>query len=70
MGEKLTAAITVKLSERQLRALHLRAEQKGTVASEYMRGLLIGDLRAAWQDYQALDAIFTTGGLSAQEIFE
>ena len=31
MAEKLTQALTVKMTEAQYKALHLRAEQKGTV---------------------------------------
>ena len=61
MGEKLTCAVTIKMTEAQHRALHLRAEQKGTVPPEYMRRLLEGDLQAAWDEYQALAAIFSEG---------
>lgn len=66
MGEKLTHAITVKLTEAQHRALQLRAEQKGTVPPEYMRRLLDGDLQAAWEDFQALAAIFSQGTATVQ----
>ena len=59
MGEKLTHAITIKMTEAQHRALHLRAEQKGTVPPEYMRRLLESDLQAAWDEFQALAAIFS-----------
>ena len=59
MAEKLTHAVTIKMTEAQHRALHLRAEQKGTVPPEYMRRLLDGDLQAAWDEYQALAAIFS-----------
>lgn len=58
MAEKLTCAITIKMTEAQHRALHLRAEQKGTVPPEYMRRLLESDLQAAWDEFQALAAIF------------
>ena len=61
MAEKLTCAVTIKMTEAQHRALHLRAEQKGTVPPEYMRRLLEGDLQAAWDEYQALAAIFSEG---------
>lgn len=70
MAEKLTAAITIKLTDRQLRALQRRAEQRGVVASEYMRGLLVDDLRAAWDDYLALREIFDGDDESAKEILE
>ena len=66
MGEKLTHAITIKMTEAQHRALHLRAEQKGTVPPEYMRRLLDGDLQAAWDEYQALAAIFNQGAAHVQ----
>lgn len=66
MGEKLTHAITVKMTEAQHRALHLRAEQKGTVPPEYMRRLLESDLQAAWDEFQALAAIFSQGGAPVQ----
>lgn len=58
MGEKLTQALTVKMTEAQYKALHLRAEQKGVVAPEYMCRLLESDLQAAWDEFQALAAIF------------
>ena len=58
MAEKLTHAVTIKMTEAQHRALHLRAEQKGTVPPEYMRRLLESDLQAAWDEFQALAAIF------------
>lgn len=61
MAEKLTHAITIKMTEVQHRALQLRAEQKGTVPPEYMRRLLESDLQAAWEDFQALAAIFSQG---------
>ena len=61
MGEKLTCAITIKMTEAQHRALQLRAEQKGTVPPEYMRRLLESDLQAAWDEFQALAAIFSQG---------
>lgn len=61
MVGKLTESITIKVSQAQMRALQLRAEQKGLVASEYMRCLLDSDLRLAWQDFQALSAIFPQG---------
>ena len=66
MGEKLTCAITIKMTEAQHRALQLRAEQKGTVPPEYMRRLLESDLQAAWEDFQALAAIFSQGAAHAQ----
>lgn len=66
MGEKLTHAITVKMTEAQHRALHLRAEQKGTVPPEYMRRLLESDLQAAWDEFQALAAIFSQGAAHVQ----
>ena len=66
MAEKLTCAITVKLTEAQHRALHLRAEQKGTVPPEYMRRLIESDLQAAWDEYQALAAIFSQGAAHVQ----
>lgn len=58
MAEKLTCAVTIKMTESQHRALQLRAEQKGTVPPEYMRRLLESDLHAAWDEFQALAAIF------------
>ncbi len=61
MGEKLTCAVTIKMTEAQHRALQLRAEQKGTVPPEYMRRLLESDLQAAWDEFQALAAIFSQG---------
>ena len=61
MGEKLTCAVTIKMTEAQHRALQLRAEQKGTVPPEYMRRLLESDLQAAWDEFQALAAIFSEG---------
>ena len=61
MAEKLTHAVTIKMTEAQHRALHLRAEQKGTVPPEYMRRLLESDLQAAWDELQALAAIFSQG---------
>lgn len=66
MGEKLTCAITIKMTEAQHRALQLRAEQKGTVPPEYMRRLLESDLQAAWEDFQALAAIFNQGAAPVQ----
>ena len=66
MGEKLTCAITIKMTEAQHRALQLRAEQKGTVPPEYMRRLLESDLQAAWDEFQALAAIFSQGTSPAQ----
>ena len=66
MGEKLTCAVTIKMTEAQHRALQLRAEQKGTVPPEYMRRLLESDLQAAWEDFQALAAIFGKGGAAVQ----
>lgn len=66
MAEKLTHAVTVKMTEAQHRALHLRAEQKGTVPPEYMRRLLESDLQAAWEDFQALAAIFSQGAAHVQ----
>ena len=66
MGEKLTCAVTIKMTEAQHRALQLRAEQKGTVSPEYMRRLLESDLQAAWDEYQALAAIFSQGGAPVQ----
>mgnify|MGYP003430474432 FL=1 len=61
MGAKLTCAVTIKMTEAQHRALQLRAEQKGTVPPEYMRRLLESDLQAAWDEFQALAAIFSQG---------
>lgn len=66
MAEKLTHAITIKMTEAQHRALHLRAEQKGTVPPEYMRRLLESDLQAAWDEFQALAAIFSQGAATVQ----
>ena len=66
MAEKLTHAITIKMTEAQHRALHLRAEQKGTVPPEYMRHLLESDLQAAWDEFQALAAIFSKSGSPVQ----
>ena len=66
MAEKLTHAVTIKMTEAQHRALHLRAEQKGTVPPEYMRRLLESDLQAAWDEFQALAAIFSQGGAPVQ----
>ena len=66
MAEKLTCAITIKMTEAQHRALQLRAEQKGTVPPEYMRRLLESDLQAAWEDFQALAAIFSQGAAPVQ----
>ena len=66
MAEKLTHAVTIKMTEAQHRALHLRAEQKGTVPPEYMRRLLESDLQAAWEDFQALAAIFNQGAAHVQ----
>lgn len=66
MAEKLTHAVTIKMTEAQHRALHLRAEQKGTVPPEYMRRLLESDLQAAWEDFQALAAIFSQGAAPVQ----
>ena len=66
MGEKLTCAVTIKMTEAQHRALQLRAEQKGTVSPEYMRRLLESDLQAAWDEFQALAAIFSQGGAPVQ----
>lgn len=66
MAEKLTHAVTIKMTEAQHRALHLRAEQKGTVPPEYMRRLLESDLQAAWEDFQALAAIFNQGAAPVQ----
>ena len=67
MGEKLTHAITVKMTEAQHRALQLRAEQKGTIPPEYMRRLLESDLQAAWDElFQALAAIFSQGAAPVQ----
>jgi hypothetical protein len=66
MAEKLTHAITIKMTEAQYKALHLRAEQKGVLAPEYMRRLLESDLQAAWEDFQALAAIFGKGGGAVQ----
>ena len=61
MAEKLTCAVTIKMTEAQHRALQLRAEQKGAVPPEYMRRLLESDLQAAWDEFQALAAIFSQG---------
>ena len=66
MAEKLTHAVTIKMTEAQHRALHLRAEQKGTVPPEYMRRLLESDLQAAWDEFQALAAIFSQGAAPVQ----
>lgn len=66
MAEKLTHAVTIKMTEAQHRALHLRAEQKGTVPPEYMRSLLESDLQAAWDEFQALAAIFSEGAAPVQ----
>ena len=66
MAEKLTHAVTIKMTEAQHRALHLRAEQKGTVPPEYMRSLLERDLQAALADYQALAAIFSESAAPVQ----
>ena len=51
MAEKLTCAVTIKMTESQHRALQLRAEQKVTVPPEYMRRLLESDLQAAWDEF-------------------
>lgn len=67
MSEKLICAVTVKMTEAQHRALHLRAEQKGTVASEYMRRLLDRDMRVALEEFQALAAIFGPTGAKVEE---
>ena len=67
MAEKLTHAITIKMTEAQYKALHLRAEQKGVLAPEYMRRLLESDLQAAWEDFQALAAIFSQGAAPVKE---
>ncbi len=68
MAEKLTHAVTVKMTEELHRALKLRAEQLGFDGSgEYMRSLLERDLQAALADYQALAAIFSPAGVFAQE---
>ena len=66
MAEKFTHAVTIKMTEAQHRALQLRAEQKGTVPPEYMRRLLESDLQAAWDEFQALAAIFSKGGVAVQ----
>ena len=66
MAEKFTHAVTIKMTEAQHRALQLRAEQKGTVPPEYMRRLLERDLQAAWDEFQALAAIFSQGAAPAQ----
>ena len=66
MAEKLTHAVTIKMTEAQHRALHLRAEQKGTVPPEYMRRLLESDLQAAWDEFQALAAIFNERAATVQ----
>ena len=66
MAEKLTHAVTIKMTEAQHRALHLRAEQKGTVPPEYMRRLLESDLQAAWDEFQALAAIFSESAAPVQ----
>ena len=66
MAEKLTCAVTIKMTESQHRALQLRAEQKVTVPPEYMRRLLESDLQAAWEDFQALAAIFSQGAAPVQ----
>ncbi|MFA5386771.1 MAG: hypothetical protein WC322_00030 [Candidatus Paceibacterota bacterium] len=70
MPEKLTAALTIKLTDRQLLSLQRRAEQKGVVPSEYMRSLLLGDLQAAFREYEALGAIFEDGALSDKDFLE
>lgn len=67
MPEKLTAAITVKLSPELLRRVKLRAEQLGFLPPEYMRNLLDNDLGEAKRQFEALSAIFADGQPDVQE---
>lgn len=64
MGEKLTSAVTVKLSDTVMAKGSALAQLNGMCVSEFMRHLLDQALASKEAEYRALDAIF---GGSAQK---
>ena len=64
MGEKLNAAVTVKLCDARMARGSALAQRKGMCLSEYMRNLLDQAIEEAEAEYRALDSIF---GGSAQK---
>lgn len=67
MAEKLTAAITIKMTDGDVRALQHLANRAGTCPSDFMRSLLTREKDRARADYEALAAIFGQPGASVQE---
>lgn len=61
MADKLTAAVTVKLSESVMQRGSALAQLNGMCVSEYMRSLLDQALAAKEAEYHALNAIFGGG---------
>ena len=58
MADKLTAAVTVKLTESLMHSGSALTQLSGMCLSEYMRHLLDQALAAKEAEYRALDAIF------------
>ena len=58
MAEKLTAAVTVKLSESVMTRGSALAQLNGMCVSEYMRHLLDQALAAKEAEFRALESIF------------
>ena len=66
MAEKLTFAITVKLSETHHRNGTALAQRDGMCLGEYMRDLLDQALAAKEAEYHALNAIFGGSALKCE----
>lgn len=58
MGEKLTSAVTVKLSDTVMAKGSALAQLNGMCVSEFMRHLLDQALASKEAEYRALESIF------------